>query len=92
MLFFTNNNPKCRTCIPVIGFKLIGIGIIGSMIGFAGLLVVEQPPSTLLISATEQQTEEMCAILVKLDAMEKDINAIKNNLMDIKQKLNIKKP
>jgi len=92
MLHFANNNHKCRTCLPFIGFKLAIITIFGIIIGFAGLRVVEQPPSSILITATAQQTEHMNTILVKLNTMERDIEAIKNNLIDVRKKLNIRIP
>jgi len=88
MLHFGNNTEKCKSCAHGIGFKIMIIIIIGSVIGFAALRVVELPPNVLLIEQNNTHDQNTIKILKKLSDIEKNIVGIKKNLTQVKRRLN----
>jgi len=87
MLHFGNKSTNCKSCVPFKGFKFIGIVLVGCIIGSIALSFVEQPPSAKLI-AQSRHNKDTGVIISKLDTMERNIVSIKNDLLDIKRRLN----
>lgn len=88
MLHFENKTEKCKSCAPAIGCKFMVIIIIGSVIGFAALRVVELPPNVLLIEQNKTHGQNTINILKKLNKIEENIVGIKENLTRVKRRLN----
>jgi len=90
-LHLGNNTENCKSCFPLIGFKLTYIVIVGSLVGLAALQVVESPPGTLLIEQYTKHDEDTTTILEKLNNIEENIVAIKKNLIRVNKHLDNEK-
>lgn len=73
------------------GFRLTYIVIIGSLVGVAALQVVEVPPGTALLEQHVKHDRDTNSILKKLDNIEENIEAIKKNLTQVKNRLDNEK-
>ncbi len=82
-LHLSSDTEKCQSCVPAIGFRFIGIIVVGILIGFAGLQFIETPPSAILLSDSKKQNKNIDHILDKLTNIEIDITAIKESLARI---------
>lgn len=85
MAHFGNKSDNCKTCIPFNGFKFISIIVAGSVIGFAASQFVEPPPSVKLL-LNSKHNQDTSDIMMKLDAMDKNVLSIKSDIFYIKQR------
>lgn len=87
MLHMGKNTPTCKTCVPLWGFKIAIIVVVGSIIGYFANDYTQQPFSTRLILDTNHN-EKTNDIVTLLDSMANNIIIIKKDILHIKNNIN----
>jgi len=89
-MHFGGKEECCGTCVSFFGFRIAITIIAGIMIGLAGMLVVEDPPASILLNEQNNMTGNSEVLLQKIDHVEDLVIELKSDVLTVKKQFAIK--